>query len=114
MSLGDIRLLVEGEKLPKKGVVMPQIFIDDGLPDAGECDSNYILYDENNLESMMEALELLEQSKRIKSETFMAQKRLLEKLIEKKKQSLSSKHEAITRSGGPLSRLLMLLSHVNS
>jgi hypothetical protein len=64
---------------------MPYIFVDDGMPDAREWDNNYITYDEDNMESMLSALELLETSERAKKCELTVQKRVLERSIEKKK-----------------------------
>ncbi len=39
---------------------MPYIYIDDGHPDAKDFDSNYLFYDENDLDDMERVLEYLE------------------------------------------------------
>jgi len=39
---------------------MPYVFVSDGSPEAADYDSNYIYYDEDDLESMETALDVIQ------------------------------------------------------
>ncbi len=70
---------------------MPRIFIDDNMPDAVEFESNYVFYDTDDLDSMLDALRILTQSKRVDPVLVAPQRRMLEKTIEEKRILLMQK-----------------------
>jgi len=79
---------------------MPYIYIDDGKPDSREYDSNYLFYDEADIEHMVTVLELIDRRSGAGGKSLSAERRVLELAIEKRRKLDREQNRADAERGG--------------
>jgi hypothetical protein len=73
---------------------MPYVFINDGSPEASDYDSNYVYYDEDDLESMETALDVIHSRDSVHpSLNAPAERTLTEAIARKKSSSVEPRHK---------------------
>ena len=69
---------------------MPYLFLGSDGPEARDYDSNYLFYDEDDVESMEELLEVLRKSKKIDPAIASVARGVLRKAIQRKRKNSRS------------------------
>lgn len=91
---------------------MPSIFIDDGAPEAAESTSSYVTYDEDDLESMLAALDDIRHRALAPGRSAAAAEQFLLDTIASKKAEWRRQQEQ--RRRGPLRRFVDLFRRSSS
>ena len=69
---------------------MPILYVNDGSPDSREYDSNYLYYEEDDLERMEAILRVIDRRAPVEKGTMTAERRALRKAIERCRRSDSA------------------------
>jgi len=64
---------------------MSYIFIGNGSPESRDYDSSYLFYDEDSIESMEFALDIIERTKTIDPKSALLAQRTIKKSLERKR-----------------------------